>query len=694
MVKELATYSFAVVMASLSLSPVYVLPERITCGKILELEGSLRRFKLQVTQSIQEARLIVAQVSSPQRAAFELRRKGLWTKQCLPMDESHGKQPGRTIIKEETLDTVGRIIKRRKLESKELKEEQDLLLSSQSNPIVLDDSQTASEEEGLKSSHREGVESSITGRYSENLAADDTLSNLVILVRPDWMDDSSRSGELRAYNNYEVYRGYRTEKPSKEPGDTTANPRTATKRTRSSPSNTTSQPGTISNAQEARYHHPKLLARTTSEFELQHIPPAPDWVKKGIRWSCQRVTPRISPNAPFIEQLKQIRLARELQDDEIGIRAYSTKIASIAAYPHRLTQREEILRLPGCNEKTANLWSEWEASGATDDQRQILEVALNDEDPEQQSLRLFYSIWGVGAKTARAFYHDRAWRNLDDVIEHGWSTLSRAQRIGLKYHEEFLEKMPRADIEAIAARVLTCARAVRDERVQMCIVGGYRRGQDLSTDCDIILTHPDERQTLGLVEDLVVRLEDEGCVTHTLMLSTHSSRNQQAVRPLHPQNLPAASLGHGFGKQEHSGASRRSFDTLDKALLVYQDPSFPNRDAALRSAVEQGLPVANPNPHRRLDVVISGWRTVGCAIVGWSGATTFERDLRRYAEVERGWRFDSGGVRDRRTGEVVDLEGEDLARGWGVKTSWEEGERRVFEGLGLEWLEPEERCTG
>lgn len=84
--------------------------------------------------------------------------------------------------------------------------------------------------------------------------------------------------------------------------------------------------------------------------------------------------------------------------------------------------------------------------------------------------------------------------------------------------------------------------------------------------------------------------------------------------------------------------------------------------------------------------------------MGWSGGTTFERDLRRYAKNVRAWKFDSSGVRDRRNGEVMDIEG---YYGWkGVEApecrarTMEEAERRVFEGMGVPYRAPWERCTG
>jgi DNA polymerase IV len=86
-----------------------------------------------------------------------------------------------------------------------------------------------------------------------------------------------------------------------------------------------------------------------------------------------------------------------------------------------------------------------------------------------------------------------------------------------------------------------------------------------------------------------------------------------------------------------------------------------------------------------VDIIISPWKTAGCAVVGWSGGTMFERDLRRYCKYELGFKFDSSGVRRQDNGEWVDLEkgdGDLLVK-----------EKRVFSELRLEWREPTERCT-
>lgn len=247
------------------------------------------------------------------------------------------------------------------------------------------------------------------------------------------------------------------------------------------------------------------------------------------------------------------------------------------------------------------------------------------------------------------------WRDLDDLTEFAWGSLTRVQQIGLKYYDELLLKIPRSEVESIAATIQASAREL-DPGYQMTIVGGYRRGKNQSGDVDVILSHPSEDKTDMLVKKIALRLEKGGHIKWVLSLSTKNSERGQ--RPL-------AWRGEG---------SRGSgFDTLDKALVVWKDPD--NASA----------------PHRRVDIIVSPWRTVGCAVLGWSGGTTFQRDLRRYCKREKNLKFDSSGIRNRADGAWVDFEdGDSAARAMNMV----EAERRVFRGLDLEYRPPEERCTG
>lgn len=262
------------------------------------------------------------------------------------------------------------------------------------------------------------------------------------------------------------------------------------------------------------------------------------------------------------------------------------------------------------------------------------------------------------------------WRDLDDLVEYGWQTLSRVQQIGVKYYDEFQQKISRHEVEQIASVILTHARE-HDTGFEMAIVGGYRRGKKESGDVDVILSHREESHTMHMIEKMVLSLEQAELITHTLSLWTKNSERGQ---------IPLAWQGEGAGRGS-------GFDTLDKAMVVWRDKQHLGDDA----------------PHRRVDIIISPWKTVGCALLGWSGGTTFQRDLRRYCKRERQLKFDSSGIRRRSDGTWVDFESRhvtsDEVRG---ATSprrqpapdMDAAERRVFEGLGLPWRDATERCTG
>lgn len=198
------------------------------------------------------------------------------------------------------------------------------------------------------------------------------------------------------------------------------------------------------------------------------------------------------------------------------------------------------------------------------------------------------------------------------------------------------------------------------------IVGGYRRGQSESGDVDLVLSHPEERLTEYFIGRLVRMLEVNGLISHTLSLTTRNS--DRAQEPL----------------QWKGGMMRPSagFDTLDKAMVIYRSPQGEGGDETRKEAQNVRF--------RRVDIIVSPWKTIGCAVLGWTGAATFERDLRRYCKIEKSLKFDSSGIRNRVDGSWVNMEGQEPTGAPDMETA----ERRVFAGLGLTWIRPSDRCTG
>ncbi|KAK7402421.1 hypothetical protein QQX98_011838 [Neonectria punicea] len=575
---------------ALDLPPIFLLPTHLQPRELHELEDKVRS----LTYDVNEAEIVVGNISRRERAMFELRRVKLVT---VPLEPS-------------------------------------------SKPIDVDD-----------------IDNPPSPKRRKISPQTKPSGNTVKVVKLAWLKDSLAQAKVLPVDPYLLYEAAKphpdsTSRPTKASSPSRILERAA--KDQLGQSATPSSPTRTGNKRRSDTHStllshsqqpPRLAHQSTSEHDVA-LPPIPDFLT--TTYSCQRLTPVNPPNEQFVDALKQVRTIRLLRGDQVGVRAYSTSISTVAAYPYLLKTGQEVSRLPGCGAKIAELYQQWKETG------HLAEAREAESDTMVSTLKLFYDIWGVGDTTAREFYR-KGWRDLDDLIEYGWGSLGRSQQIGVKYYDEFKIKIPRDEAESIGAAVLDHARKI-DMGFEMVIVGGFRRGKKECGDVDVLLSHRDHGMTAKAVERIVVSLEKAQFITHTLTLSTRNSERGEAPLPWRGER------GRGTG-----------FDTLDKAMVVWQDA---RREDA---------------PHRRVDIILSPWKTVGCAVLGWSGGTTFERDLRRYCKKEKGWKFDSSGIRSRADGAWVDLEGSSIGD---EAPDMETAERRVFDGLGLAWRRPEERCTG
>ncbi|KAF7926256.1 uncharacterized protein EAE98_006551 [Botrytis deweyae] len=679
--------------------PAYVFKFLLGNKEIRELEDGLDGFGA-LRYTIQEAEVGLTRIPTKARVEFELRKLKFMT---VDVTNIGGATANSGEVDVEVKEEMGR---KRKAESG--KRERRSVLNDNGNEVIelsSDEDETESEEEEeekggivrkkLKSADGTSSPAPIGSDYDRNIVKVQDISkfpnyvnvqNTFKVLKIDWYFDSIKEGMLLPIDKYLIYEGRRvTEPPKSLPSDL------LTRAAADSGGSPNHKYSTHYRQQQSikPLTRPTLLTESTSEHDdPSHFPPLPEYLK--TIYSCERPTPLTSPNDPFINQLKTIKLKRLLDDDPIGVLAYSTSIASIAAYPYPLRSPNELIRLPGCDQKIANLLHQFLNTGTTDE---VLEFERN---PRMQVLKTFYNIWGVAEITAREFHDQRNWKDLDDVVVEGWNDLKPVQKVGVKYYEELNSTIPRSEVEAIGSIILSEARRI-DPGYQMVIVGGFRRGKLESGDVDIMLTHPDESRTLGFLPELTWRLEEQGWITNILQESMkNSERGQRAV-------------DLGWKKDQ---ARKTGFDSLDKALVVWQDINFQAEEEKEGGERKKRK---NPNPHRRVDIIITPWKTAGTAIIGWSGGTTFQRDLRKYCKKKKNWRFDSSGIRERGTGEWVDLErgvqveglvNGDIERG-GMENGDMEGkmekdmievlrkkEMAVFKGIGLEWREPWERCTG
>lgn len=279
---------------SLNFPPIYLLSTNLQPEELHSLEESIPS----LTWDAREAEVVLGKITRRERALFELRRLKVKTEEVSappqPIDEGD-EQPWKR------LRTSG--------------------------------------------SELSGGRSSLDGRRQQRLdEAQLTTSppGIVKVVRLSWMTDSLKQGVVLPTKGYLLYEGAKlpaTEEPSTQKpvsmsecptgGPTSSIQKRTPEPARPSASSRSHRPQSRSSSVQP----PALLRETTSEHHSP-LPPVPNFLHTS--YSCQRPTPVNTPNASFIDELKEIRTQRLLEGDQVGVRAYSTSIAVLAAYPHRL----------------------------------------------------------------------------------------------------------------------------------------------------------------------------------------------------------------------------------------------------------------------------------------------------------------------------------------------------------------------
>lgn len=233
------------------------------------------------------------------------------------------------------------------------------------------------------------------------------------------------------------------------------------------------------NHPQKEYRPARLLQESTTD----HDDPVSLSLDLQQPYSCCRATPAHTPNDNFISLRKKIQRIQSLQGDEYhGVRAYGAAMASIAAYPQKLTSPNELRRLPHCGETFVALLEEFLDTG------RLQEAENLETDKHLWVMNEFYEIGGCGYTTAKNFWN-LGYRSLDDILENHWSSLTRDQQVGRKYYDEFLLRISRAEVESIGQTVLDAANELYpDGGYHMLVVGSYRRGSETSGDADLILS--------------------------------------------------------------------------------------------------------------------------------------------------------------------------------------------------------------
>ncbi|KAG1746475.1 hypothetical protein EDB19DRAFT_1689817 [Suillus lakei] len=370
----------------------------------------------------------------------------------------------------------------------------------------------------------------------------------------------------------------------------------------------------------------------------------------NAKYSCLRSSPLVCPNQSLVKEIDVIRRSRNIEGEERSMLSYSRAISVIKAYPYVITVRnfQDLHEIPFLGEKILSMIEEFLKTGRITEARKLL------ADPRFQSLSTFVTIHGIGPYTARRLYDlglrtleelERYYEVIPGVSDEETMSLLDAEasatteaaveqsiKIGLALRHDLSQTIPREEVEEINRTIMRELSHVQKGCTSV-IAGGYRRGKPQSNDVDIVITHTDwnlgSQKVKGLCRKLVQRLHEQGFVTHVMQLS---------------------------GFHQHNVLRTHHWDSLEKALTVFVWPHNSSRRRV----------------YRRVDLIFAAPEVFWTAVVGWTGSTMFERDLRLWAKQQKGMKFDSSGI----------------SRRHDSKLYYPRSERDVFKVLGLVYVHP------
>ena len=181
-------------------------------------------------------------------------------------------------------------------------------------------------------------------------------------------------------------------------------------------------------------------------------------------------------NEKFIELMEKLADIMLKHGEPFRARAYQKAQETIMSYQSDILSPNDLKGKPGIGSTIMEKLNEYVETGT-------LRVL---EREKTNPINILADIYGVGPKKAK------------ELVDNGITTISQlrenqdklndVQRVGLKYYEDILKRIPRSEIEHYDTIFHKYFKKVATPDSKLEIVGSYRRGAQNSGDIDVIIT--------------------------------------------------------------------------------------------------------------------------------------------------------------------------------------------------------------
>ncbi|KAF7710287.1 DNA nucleotidylexotransferase isoform X2 [Silurus meridionalis] len=378
------------------------------------------------------------------------------------------------------------------------------------------------------------------------------------------------------------------------------------------------------------------IQKPSVQPEPEAVPPDSPWFTVS-QYACKRRTTLHNHNKILTDALEVLAENYEFIESIGPCLGFRRAASVLKSLPVPLRNISDIERLPCLGPETKAVIQDIFECGSSSKVEEVL------TDERYRTLKIFTSVFGVGPKTAEKWYR-KGLRRLEQITFDTSIHLNRMQVAGFQHYKDISKPVSKAEAEAVGRIIKEIASSFNGD-VTITLTGGFRRGKEFGHDVDFLLTVPGHGKEDGLLPAVIDQLRSQGILLY--------SDFQESTFDL--SKLPSCRF--------------EAMDHFQKCFLIVK---LKNEQVDGQQAEQT---CGRDWKAVRVDLVAPPAERYAFALLGWSGSTQFERDLRRFARLERNMMLDNHALFDKTTNTFLQ-----------AKT-----EEDIFTHLGLDYIEPWQR---
>jgi len=220
-------------------------------------------------------------------------------------------------------------------------------------------------------------------------------------------------------------------------------------------------------------------------------------------------------NIEILSQLTELRNYYQTERDIFRALAYTKAIAAIKNIKEPLTSVNQLVRVKGIGPKISQKIDQLINEGAI---KKLVSIKAKVDPKRIKAIEDFMTIYGIGPVASAKLYDNVGITTLSQLKKASSrdpTLLTKAQKIGLRYREVLLERIPYEFINKFQFTITYCLNKAFGETFRLQTAGSFRRAKATSGDIDIML----ESVEFNLKEAVEV-LISYGLITDVLALDS------------------------------------------------------------------------------------------------------------------------------------------------------------------------------